>query len=56
MVVEVLRNLRTGKDGCDGRCCEDAIHDDTVAESCRIGQDDGDNVQETDVTDLRWLA
>jgi len=53
MVVEVLRNFRTGEDSCDGRCCEDAIHDDTVAERCRIGQDDRDNVQETDVADLQ---
>jgi hypothetical protein len=52
MIVEVLRNLRTCKDGRDGRCSEDTVHDDTVAERCRVGQDDGDDVQESDVTNL----
>ena len=56
MVVEVLRDLRTGEDCCDSRCCEDTIHDDRVSERCRVGQDDRDNVQETDVTNLRWLV
>lgn len=56
VVVEVLCDLRAGKDCCDGRRCEDSVHDDTVAESRRIGQDDRNNVQETDVTDLRWLV
>ena len=54
--MEILRNLRTGKDGCNSWCCEDTVHNDTVAERCRIGQDDRNNVQETDVTDLRRLA
>jgi hypothetical protein len=31
MVVEVLRDLGSGKNGSDGRGGEDAIHDDTVA-------------------------
>ena len=53
VVVEVLCDLRAGKDCCDGRRCEDSVHDDTVAESRRIGQDDRDNVQETDVADLQ---
>ena len=54
MVVKVLRNLGASKDCCDSRCCKDTIHNDTVAEGRRIGQDNGDDVQKTDVTDLEW--
>lgn len=52
MVVEILRNLRAGENCCNGWRCEDAVHDDTVAERRRIGQDNCDNIQKTDVTDL----
>ena len=55
MVVEVLRDLRAGEDCCNSRCGEDTVNDDTVAEGGGVGQDDGDDVQETDMTDLRWL-
>lgn len=56
MVVEILRDFRTSKDCCNGWCCEDAVYNYTVAERRGIGQNDRNNVQETDVTDLRGSA
>lgn len=49
--VEQLSNPGTSKVGGDERSIDDAEHDDTVPQSGRVGQDDLDNVFDTNVTD-----